>query len=120
MKKLSILVVIGATLFTFCLFMCSCKIFDPCDPGNIQSGKSSEHHDQKKMRASASPHIEKIRVMWIHQDGPVFHVRYANMKTIEPRVYFEQLPSDLIIEGTWIPVDSLCSWDHRSDSIAKL
>jgi hypothetical protein len=93
---------------------------DRCDPSSIRSGRSAQYHDSKKMRAAATPHPEKIRVMWIHQDGPVYHVRFANMKTTLPRVYFEKLPSLLIQEGTWVPVDSLCTWDTRSDSIAKL
>lgn len=101
----------------------SCAIIAPnkyCDPDKIRSGESNQHHDSKKMRASTSPHIETIRVAWIHRDGPVYHVRFANMKKILPRVYYEQLPSALIIEGHWVPVDSLCAWDRRSDSIVKL
>lgn len=95
------------------LMFTSCKVFKPCDPGNIMSGRSSQHHDGKKMRAG-------IRVMWIHRDGLVYHVRYMNMKTTESHIYYGKLPSNLIVEGTWVPVDSLCKWDYVGDSAAIL
>lgn len=89
-----------------------------CKPENIRSGRSSQHHDSKKMRAGKIP-PNSIRVMWVHRDGPVIKVRYQNMKTTQPRVYYGNLPSDLIIEGQWVPVDSLCLWDARNDSVTK-
>lgn len=100
------------------LVLTSCKILKPCDPENIRSGRSAQYHDSKKMRAAIKPpHQETIRVMWIHRDGPVYHVRFANMKKIESRVYFKQLPSAMIKEGHWVPVDSLCEWDNRAANI---
>jgi hypothetical protein len=81
-----------------------------CEPGMIRSGRSSQHHDAKPFKAT-------IRVRWIHRDGPVYRVRFENMKQVEARVYFDSLPSPLIKEGAWVPVDSLCAWDERSGNI---
>lgn len=112
MKKLIIAVIIGAALFTASLFLFSCSAGSKwCKPENIQSGRSSQHHDSKKMRAGI------IRVRWIHRDGDIYHVRYENMQTSINRVYFRELPSPIIQEGKWIPTDSLCAFDERAGNI---
>jgi hypothetical protein len=68
----------------------SCNRF--CDPENIRSGKSLQHHDRKKMTA---------RVMWTKQYGSTCKVRLMNMKKS-----FDVLclcDCDTIRAGSWLP-----------------
>ena|SRR5205814_6002115 len=96
-KQLIICVIIGAILFTVSLFACGCSHY--CDPANISNGSSNRHHDQKKFKAS-------IRIMWSKQYGPFCKVRYANMKTVENRIY-ENCDCGKFPTGTWVNLDSI-------------
>lgn len=68
-----------------------------CKPENIRSGKSSQHHDSKKM---------KVRVMWVKQYGSTCVVRYENMKTMFNRIY-TNCDCKKFKVGTWINIDSI-------------
>lgn len=77
--------------------LCSCNRY--CDPVNIKSGRSNQHHDSKPFRAS-------IRVMWTKQYGPFCKVRYENMKLITSRVY-DNCNCDKFPTGQWVSLDSI-------------
>ncbi len=85
---LGLLVLIALVIIL--LFATSCSRW--CDPSTIRSGESNRHHDTKK-----------FRVMWIHRDGPVYHVRYMNMITTVNQTYYKHLP-DSVQEGKWITI----------------
>lgn len=97
MKKLFLYIFITCLILGFVVTYSSCNRY--CDPANIRSGKSLQHHDTKQFKA-------QIRIMWSRQYGNFCKVRYANMKTIENRIY-ENCDCSKFIEGTWVSLDSI-------------
>jgi hypothetical protein len=84
-------------LITFILYSC-------CPPASkITNGEALRKWEHKHKFRSA----ENFRVMWINKTGPVYKVRFANMKSMFNQVYYEKLPG-WCIEGNWIPIDSIC------------
>jgi hypothetical protein len=87
---------LAIVMFVLSASSCSRKL---CDPDSIRSGKSSQHHDSKKMRGM-------IRIMWVRQFGNMCKVHYANMKTMFDKVYLNCDCKKFPV-GTWVSVDSI-------------
>jgi hypothetical protein len=70
-----------------------------CEPENIKNGRSSQHHDRKKMRGA-------IRTMWAKQYGNMCKVRYQNEKEMFDIIYPNCNCKNIPV-GCWVPVDSI-------------
>jgi hypothetical protein len=70
-----------------------------CKKSNIESGKSSQHHDTKKMRGA-------IRIMWAKQFGSTCEVRYENKQEMFNRIY-PNCDCKKVPVGTWVNRDSI-------------
>jgi hypothetical protein len=97
MKILQIIILVA--LIIWLLVLTSCKIFDPCDPENIKSGKSSQRHDSRPFKAS-------IKIINTQQQGSSCYVKYQNMKEVTYRLY-DHCDCGKFKEGRWIKLDSI-------------
>jgi hypothetical protein len=96
MKNLIICLLLTA-LIIWLLTLTSCTHY--CDPENIQSGRSNQHHDSKPFRA-------KIKIINAQQQGSSCYVKYMNMKEITYRLY-EHCNCGKFEEGKWVSTDSI-------------
>jgi hypothetical protein len=92
---IKLIILIAAVIWG--LIATSCTRY--CDPANIRSGKSNQHHDSKPFRA-------QIRIMWKEQYGPFCKVRYQNMKYSTNRIY-EDCDCEKFKIGQWVGEDSI-------------
>ncbi|MFL5810064.1 MAG: hypothetical protein ACJ749_11125 [Flavisolibacter sp.] len=70
-----------------------------CKEKNIQSGRSSQHHDRKKYKAM-------IRVKWTHQFGNMCLVKFENMKQSFSKIY-DKCDCRRFKVGSWVAIDSI-------------
>jgi hypothetical protein len=95
----SFLVSVFITAFLLIL-LASCSTGSKwCKKSNIESGRSSQHHDSKKMRGA-------IRTMWAKQYGNMCKVRYQNEKEMFDIIYPNCNCKNIPV-GCWVPVDSI-------------
>jgi hypothetical protein len=87
-------------IIAFAAFISSCSTGNKyCDPSNIKSGRSSQHHDGKKFKAS-------IKIIHAKQYGNMCEVRYENKKEMFNVVY-DNCDCKKIPVGCWVSVDSI-------------
>jgi hypothetical protein len=88
-NKIIAFVVRVLILFAFTVLIFSCSPGKYCEPGNIKSGRSSQHHDSKKFKVIAKK-----------QEGPFYVLHVHNMQYDGNLVFEGKLP-DSIQLGKW-------------------
>jgi hypothetical protein len=75
MKRLIVCLLLIAAI-TVLLIATSCSRY--CDPANIKSGRSNQHHDSKPFKA---------KIINTQRQGHSCYVKYMNMQQVTYRLY---------------------------------